>query len=452
MRRRATLASLVTVAVTLLGIVAALLVSSTPAYASSTQKVYLTFYGWYDNTPPGCAIAYPDLHQCAGGTGSYSDPITFASDTAEIAAGTKIYVPRLEKYFIMEDDCTECDQDWSGQGPDGGPGMWHFDLWAGGQNGNESALLDCEDALTQDGSENVIISPPSTETVSSPPLFNSSTGACYGGAQATDTVGQYKNTSTGTCLTDPGGSSTSGTAADVSTCGSSSIQQFTYDGAFLKIGSLCVDNPSGSTLALDTCSGGPTEEWSVNPNGTIEDMQTSTKCVRASGSTVTAGSCSGTAAEWTFTGTTVTPSASPSSSPSPTPTSTASGGKTYEADKATLGGSADVTSCSACLDGEKVSSIGGGSSGTLTFTGVSEPSTGTYTMTVSYLAVAEAKPAVITVDGVAQTVSFPETDASSYSVIGTYKVSVKLNAGSSNTIEFSGSGTKGAPDIDHIVI
>jgi hypothetical protein len=29
---------------------------------------------------------------------------------------------------------------------------------------------------------------------------------------------------------------------------------------------------------------------------------------------------------------------------------------------------------------------------------------------------------------------------------------VTLKAGSSNTIEFSGSGSKGAPDLDHILV
>jgi exo-1,4-beta-D-glucosaminidase len=128
------------------------------------------------------------------------------------------------------------------------------------------------------------------------------------------------------------------------------------------------------------------------------------------------------------------------------------GGATYEADAATLGGSADANSCSACLDGQKVSDIGGSGQGTVTFTGVSEPTTGTYTMTVYYLSVGKARPAVITVNGTAQTITFAETSSSSYSVIGTATVTVTLNAGSANTIEFSGDGTKGAPDLDHIVV
>lgn len=128
------------------------------------------------------------------------------------------------------------------------------------------------------------------------------------------------------------------------------------------------------------------------------------------------------------------------------------GGQSYEAESATLGGSANVTSCSHCSGAEKVSGVGGGSNGTVTFTGVSEPSTGSYTMTVYYLSVGKAKPATVTVNGVAQKVSFPETSSSSYSVVGSYSVAVQLNAGSSNTIEFSASSGSSAPDLHRIVV
>ncbi|HEX4787126.1 MAG TPA: RICIN domain-containing protein [Actinospica sp.] len=302
--------SLIAVAVTALGLVAAMVFGSSSAYAAgTTQKTYLTFYGWYDNTPPGCAIAYPEVHQCAGGTGTYSDPLTFASDKSEIKAGTKIYVSRVQKYFVMEDDCTECDQDWTGQGPDGGPKMWHFDLWLGGKGGNEFDAIDCEDALTLGDSngdpllESVVINPPSNETVSSEPIFNTSTGACYGGAKPDTNVGTYENQSTKTCLTDPGDSGTSGTALTLSACNGAAAETFTFNGAFMTIKNLCVNNPSGSTLSLASCTGGPTQQWEINSNGTIDDIQTSTKCYRASGSKAIAGSCSGSAAKWTYSGT-----------------------------------------------------------------------------------------------------------------------------------------------------
>jgi hypothetical protein len=150
---------------------------------STTGSYYVTLYGWPDNSPPGGAIAYPKgdrnptLHDTAGGTGTYADPVTYATDKAELPIGTRVYYAFLKKYFIMEDDCAECDQDWTGHGPDGGPNFHHIDLWVGGQGGNDNKVLDCEDALTQQGT--LIVDPPSDESVDTTPLFNSSTNTCY---------------------------------------------------------------------------------------------------------------------------------------------------------------------------------------------------------------------------------------------------------------------------------
>ena len=98
------------------------------------DKVYVTWYGYDDNS---CATeaqhtcaniaypkseGYPTLHEGATeGKGTYADPITFASAGesdpesfagASIKPGTLIYFPRVRKYFIMEDSCLECSQDW----------------------------------------------------------------------------------------------------------------------------------------------------------------------------------------------------------------------------------------------------------------------------------------------------------------------------------------------------
>ena len=157
--------------------------TATSAPASTTHSFYVTLYGWPDNSPPGAAIAYPKnggyptLHNTAGGSGTYSNPVTYATDKSELPVGTKVYYSYLKRYFIMEDDCTECDQDWTGHGPDGGPKFYHIDLWVGGQGGNTNKVLACEDALTQQGQ--VIVNPPSTEPVVTTPLFNSSTNTCY---------------------------------------------------------------------------------------------------------------------------------------------------------------------------------------------------------------------------------------------------------------------------------
>src|SRR6476660_3822163 len=148
MIRRTLLAVVATASLALTTVASGLMIGGTPAYAATTQQTFLTFYGWYDNTPPGGDIAYPQIHSTAGGKGTYADPITFATSSAELAPGKKVSVPRVKKFFIMEDSCQECEADWSTQGPNGGPGLRHIDLWLGGQGGSAFNAIDCEDALT----------------------------------------------------------------------------------------------------------------------------------------------------------------------------------------------------------------------------------------------------------------------------------------------------------------
>lgn len=166
------------------------------AQASTTYSMYCTLYGWLDNSPPGNAIAYPQIHSGAGGTGTYSDPVTFATDESELAPGTIVYVAYMKKYFIMEDDCAQCDTDWSSSK------MRHIDMWAGGNGSSGQALIDCEDSLTEQA--NVIVSPPSNESVDTTPIFNSSTKQCYvpgsgGGGSLTGTY-QIQNVASGLSL------------------------------------------------------------------------------------------------------------------------------------------------------------------------------------------------------------------------------------------------------------
>jgi hypothetical protein len=55
-------------------------------------------------------------------------------------------------------------------------------------------------------------------------------------------------------------------------------------------------------VKLANCDGGPATQLSINPDGTIDDIQTGKKCFRdAGGGTLSAGSCSGTQSRWTFT-------------------------------------------------------------------------------------------------------------------------------------------------------
>ena len=134
MRRRVLLASLMAGCLAAVGALVGV-VAAQSAYAATTQQTFLTFYGWWDNTPPGAGISFPKIHKTAGGKGTFADPITFATATQELKPGTKVWVPRVKKYFIMEDSCEECTADWNGHGPDGGPKLRHIDLWIDGKGG-----------------------------------------------------------------------------------------------------------------------------------------------------------------------------------------------------------------------------------------------------------------------------------------------------------------------------
>src|SRR5579883_2720735 len=156
------------------------------------NNVYVTFYGWWDNSPPGNAIAYPKnqgnptLHNVATAGGTFSNPSSFASDAkdGEFKVGDVIYVPYVKKYFINEDECTgsgppvagtgNCEADWEKRHE------YHVDLWLGGNPpSNENDVLNCEDSLTSSGPvAQIILHPPSNEPVSSTPLYNSSTNTC----------------------------------------------------------------------------------------------------------------------------------------------------------------------------------------------------------------------------------------------------------------------------------
>jgi hypothetical protein len=152
--------------------------STSDAAAGRSQSVYMTFYGWPDNTPPGNAIAYPKsggfptVHDVAGGTGTFSDPITFATDKAEFPPGTLLYAPIIDKYLVMEDDCVQCDSDWSSAR------KWHIDAWMNSSAAaNGSAVQSCEGNWTQ-SSTSVEISPPPGRLVTTAPLFDITTNSC----------------------------------------------------------------------------------------------------------------------------------------------------------------------------------------------------------------------------------------------------------------------------------
>jgi len=152
----------------------------------TTTNMMVTWYGFPDNSPPGKAIQFPQIHSQAGGTGTFADPITFATDPRLFAPGSIVYLPLVKKYFIMEDLCT-------GSGPGGPPvqgpgcvadfdnGIKHIDMWAGGDS--TQSVVSCEDNLTRNSTP-VISNPPGTLEVSPPvspgnPIFDTVTKVCF---------------------------------------------------------------------------------------------------------------------------------------------------------------------------------------------------------------------------------------------------------------------------------
>lgn len=169
-------------------------VPTTSAGGEIKLTAYLTGYAWPDNTPPGSAISNPVIHHQADGTGTYADPITVAvghsfingKDILDYAAGTRVYVPNLRKYFIAEDTCGDGNTPQNvpchnlnapGNSAPAGAQVW-LDLWVGGVGSSQATVLKCEDAITD--LHTVIVSPASNYAVNPGPVYGTSCAPQYG--------------------------------------------------------------------------------------------------------------------------------------------------------------------------------------------------------------------------------------------------------------------------------
>ena len=134
------------------------------ALAESVMTTRVTLFGYADNDPPGTAIAHPRIHRGAAGQGTYNDPITFAANPKQFAPGTKIYVPYMQKYFVMEDDCATAIKTAGYDAP-------LIDLWAGGTaSSNYNQLMAAESAHTRDSAQ-IIVNPTPGHPVNAAPIF-----------------------------------------------------------------------------------------------------------------------------------------------------------------------------------------------------------------------------------------------------------------------------------------
>ena len=112
--------------------------------------------------------------------GTYANPVTFATDVSELGWCQVIYVPYMKRYFIHEDECSECDADWTRSH------LYRFDMWAGGDANSrkapeKKALHACEstwtraDSVTDPANPTVIVDPPPGLPVTTAPIFSGPT-------------------------------------------------------------------------------------------------------------------------------------------------------------------------------------------------------------------------------------------------------------------------------------
>ncbi len=167
----------------------------TPVSSEERLQAYTTSYTYWDNTPPGSSIiafaktdGFPTLHDKAGGTGIYEDPITLAvghvlveaTDTPDFPPGTRFYIPNVRRYFIVEDTCGDGDKPQDipchnlnnpqNKAPAGAT-VW-LDLWIDGKDGTAKTVDDCANLLTQ--VHTVIKDPEPDYLVVAGPVFENS--------------------------------------------------------------------------------------------------------------------------------------------------------------------------------------------------------------------------------------------------------------------------------------
>jgi hypothetical protein len=141
--------------------------SPTPGQPKNITLHEITFYGFPDNCPPS---AQP--HSL--GTGTYESPITFAGAPSAIPSGTLLYIGHFRKYFIMDDECEECEHDWKKRQ------VYHTDLWLGPDHmsSNYTRLVGCEDAMSDEQQRSAMLNPPKGLPVDTTPFYDASTDTC----------------------------------------------------------------------------------------------------------------------------------------------------------------------------------------------------------------------------------------------------------------------------------
>ena len=108
-------------------------------------------------------MSHPILHQRAGGTGTFDDPITVASpgdsDNMAFPAGSRFYLPTVRRYVIVED---------SGASPAPSGTDGHLDMWVDGQDSTKSTSDTCMDKITSRSAPAIENPPPGLSVLPGP--------------------------------------------------------------------------------------------------------------------------------------------------------------------------------------------------------------------------------------------------------------------------------------------
>ena len=141
--------------------------SELSALEATATTIKLTGYSFQDNNPPGSAtVSCPQIrshHGKAGGTGTYDDPLTVASDGKNggagqfgVKCGSRFYVVNLQRYVVVEDTGNTADK----QGI-------HLDTWVA-----DDPTKTCMDKIT--GPSKAIPNPPPGLPVIAGPIGSNS--------------------------------------------------------------------------------------------------------------------------------------------------------------------------------------------------------------------------------------------------------------------------------------
>jgi endo-1,4-beta-xylanase len=125
------------------------------------------------------------------------------------------------------------------------------------------------------------------------PAYTAVLDALNAGPSPNPTTFRLRNEGSGRCLDVDGGNAANGTPMITWDCHSNANQQFTRNGAALQVLGKCLNVPpdaaAGTRVQIQDCTGGASQQWVLNSNGTIRNGQNGL-CLDVNGASTANGS------------------------------------------------------------------------------------------------------------------------------------------------------------------